>query len=121
MEKEFTEAQNAVNKLPAEVKGKISDGFHSFDELYNHRIALFIALCRQFVRKYPVWKSKNHSDGSVWDGWFVLGLDTMKGKQITYHLPISEWDKCNFAMSLSEAPPFDGHTSCDVLERLAKL
>lgn len=29
-----------------EVTGKTSDGYHTFDELYEHRITLWIALCR---------------------------------------------------------------------------
>jgi len=107
----------------------ISDGYHTFGELYEHRIVLYIAFCKMYSRdqpnyslKYPeVWKSNTHSDGSVWDGWFLLGVDTQSGKQITYHLPMSYWDQCDFATTLDKAPDFDGHTSADVLERLRAL
>lgn len=27
---------------------EVSDGYHTFDELYDHRITLYIALCRTF-------------------------------------------------------------------------
>lgn len=100
----------------------ISDGYHTFSELYEHRIALFIAFCRILpLNTLFVWRSKAHSDGSIWDGWFILGLGKEKGKQITYHLPISKWDLCNFAETLETAPEWDGHTSQDVLERLQNI
>jgi hypothetical protein len=105
----------------------ISDGYHTFGELYNHRIALYVLLAKHVAslvsepERRPVWKSNLHSDGSSIDGWFVLGIYKSKGKQITYHLPMSEWDKCYFAEELEKAPEFDGHTSGDVLVRLNQL
>ena len=102
---------------------KISDGYHTFEELYEHRIMLFIALCKELddTFKAPVWRSKKHSDGSAWDGWFLLGINKKSGQQITYHLPISKWDITDFAEELDKAPDFDGHTSGDVLNRISKL
>jgi hypothetical protein len=104
----------------------ISDGYHTFGELYEHRIALYIALAQKYsYHETPnsplVWRSKVHSDCTVWEGWFLLGVDIEPGKQITYHLPISKWDECSFAETLDKAPEFDGHTSADVLERLKAL
>lgn len=103
---------------------QISDGYHTFDELYEHRIALWIALCRVLQRTADtpyVWRSRLHSDGSEFKGWFVLGYRCVARKQITYHLPMSRWDECGFAETLDKAPDFDGHTSADVLKRLASL
>jgi len=117
----FAYAQDSVDGLSPEKRQHISDGYHTFAELYDHRIELYIALCRILRTKYPVWRSETHSDGSQIAGWFVLGLDTMRGKQITYHLPASRWTSCEFAMTLLQAPPFDGHSSADVLERLKNL
>lgn len=98
------------------------DGYHTFTELYDHRITLHIALCRQLeFTKHRVWRSKFHSDGTWMDGWFVLGLNVLPGRQITYHLPVSRWDETGFAEDLPTAPEFDGHTPDNVLERLAKL
>lgn len=106
------------------------DGYHTFDELYEHRITLWIALCKmrcnvEDANGSPffedVWKTKTHSDGSVMKGWFVLGVGTEAGEQITYHLPISRWDECDFAEMLERAPEFDGHTSDEVIERLKRL
>lgn len=108
----------------------ISDGYHTFGELYEHRITLFIALCKTIRlvnavvkddHAIPVWRSKLHSDNSEWPGWFIMGLRTEKGGQISYHLPISKWDETSFCATLVKAPEFDGHTSADVLERLKNL
>lgn len=113
----------------ADSVGKISDGYHTFNELYAHRIELYIQLCRVMrrYRSFPenkdcgVWRSQKHSDGSGIDGWFVMGIFERKGLQITYHLPIERWEECDFAETLETAPEFDGHTSGDVLSRLRNL
>lgn len=101
------------------------DGYHTFAELYDHRITLYIALCaaqRLFTDK-EIWRSKKHSDGELAFGgtWFVLGIGSKAGEQITYHLPIERWDETNFAVTYDKAPEYDGHTSEDVIERLKKL
>jgi hypothetical protein len=95
---------------------KISDGYHTFGELYEHRCKLFIALCS--VLNHSSWRSLHHSDGSKIEGWFIMGLFSEQGQQITYHLPIRMWGLCNFVPEISNAPSWDGHTSDDVLRRL---
>jgi hypothetical protein len=118
--------EEEINKIIKDEKldtNKISDGYHTYEELYDHRIVNYIALCR-FVDRYSgeiVWRSKVHSDGSVWNGWFLLGIGKEHGSQITYHLPISEWSNTEFATEYDEAPDFDGHTPDDVLERIRNL
>jgi hypothetical protein len=112
---------------------QISDGYHTFGELYEHRITLFILLCRFYsdamwatweyegdFDRHP-WRSKKHNNGSEFEGWFIMGIGRSKGEQITYHLPLSRWDECDFAKTLELAPEWDGHTSADVLERLKQL
>lgn len=108
----------------------VSDGYHTIGELYDHRIMLYISLCKILVDNYhssdfandpDVWRSKLHSDGSSYDGWFILGIGMEKGEQITYHIPIEKWNECEFAKTLENAPEWDGHTSADVLERLKNL
>ena len=96
----------------------ISDGYHTFGELYSHRNVLFSLACAFLSDESPelVWKSKAHSDGTVWDGWFIMGIGVHAGRQATYHLPISEWDNCPFARTLDRAPEYDGHTGDDVLK-----
>jgi hypothetical protein len=103
---------------------RVSDGYHTFGELYDHRCILYIAMCKLLSEKRDspsVWRSKKHADGSVWEGWFLLGISTRKGEQITYHLPEKLWNGTHFAAVLEKAPEFDGHTSQDVLSRILKL
>jgi len=97
---------------------KNSDGFHSFDELYEHRIALFIALLHKTVfdkSNNKCWKSRLNSDGTKWKGWIVAGID----KGITYHIPEKYWSKIK--VPEIKRGLWDGHTSKDVVERLLKL
>lgn len=98
--------------------GHISDGFHTFDELYAHRGALFMALCRALPAQ--CWKSRYHSDGTCFEGWFIAGLFREPGRQITYHFPLVDWDKVH-AAELPRAPEWDGHSPADVVSRLRNL
>lgn len=102
---------------------EVSDGYHTFGELYEHRIELFITLARwvSCFGTADVWRSLHHSDLSRIEGWFVMGIFSQKGEQVTYHLPISRWADCDFAEPLATAPAFDGHTPADVINRLKKL
>lgn len=126
---EFVGGLNELIQIMKQQQGidssKISDGFHTFDELYEHRCVLYIALCRILVNALGelagVWKSEKHSDGTIWNGWFLLGIFSKAGYQITYHLPTSKWNDCSFAKVVDQAPPFDGHTPADVLSRLSTL
>ena len=115
---------------------QVSDGYHTIAELYDHRVTLWIALCKMksekrrvdgeledaFLEDYDksVWRSLLHSDGSRFDDWFLLGIFSEPGKMMTYHVPISRWNETDFAVTL-EKGHFDGHTSADVLERLKSL
>ncbi len=119
--------EEALNEL---IKGSntnlVSDGFHTFGELYEHRIVLFIALIKQLIvsrPELPVWKSRKHDDGIEWEGWFIVGIgdENTEGVQITYHFPSSKWDDCAFIPDRKRAPKWDGHSPEDALERLKKL
>lgn len=101
--------------------GSISDGYHTFDELYEHRNILFLALCKGLRNDYPIWKSKLHSDGTSFPDMFVIGIEEEAGYQITYHLPMKFYDSAYYAKELERAPEWDGHTPADVLKRLADL
>lgn len=114
-----------IKKLP-DTNG-VSDGYHTFGELYDHRITLYLALCRTIDQSVghkftgAIWRSKYHHDGSTFEGWFILGTSLVKGEQISYHLPMDRWNEASFAVTLDKAPEWDGHTPADVLERLKKL
>lgn len=105
--------------------GSVSDGYHTFDELYEHRIVLFIALCKEInVHEYRdsiIWRSKLHSDGTPLDGFFIMGINEEPGSQITYHLPIERWEEVSFARTRDKAPEYDGHSPQNVLDRLSEL
>ncbi len=119
--------EDEINKVIKDEKldtNKISDGYHTFGELYDHRIRLYIELCRLKNRNdiwNNVWRSKKNAGGEEWEGWFLLGINRKHGNQITYHLPNKYWEETNFAETLDKAESFDGHTSADVLERLKKV
>ena len=98
--------------------GEISDGFHTFNSLYEQRLYLFAALVNTYSDS--AWKSYRHSDGEecFGGGWFIVGIDTPKGSY-TYHYENKHWDlfKCK---ELNRAPEWDGHTDKDV-ERVLSL
>lgn len=100
--------------------GELSDGYHTFNELYEHRHALFLSLMSCLPDHS--WYSPRHDDGSSYDGWFIAGIDLLPGVigTITYHLPerLLEKVKLTGAMHLEKAPRWDGHTPNDVVERL---
>jgi hypothetical protein len=110
---------------------QVSDSYHTMNELYEHRITLFIALCKHRIDMsiigsdgsvpHGVWRSKLHADSSSYDGWFIMGIGKEKGRQISYHLPMSKWEETNFAETLDRAPEWDDHTPEDVLQRLKAL
>lgn len=129
-----TEEINHLIKLLPDTN-EVSDGYHTFGELYQHRCLLWILICEMVVSiremakedgtyellDCPVWKSKYHSDGTIWKDWFILGLNKEQGKQITYHLPIKYWEMCNSIPTLDKAPEWDKHTSQDVVTRLTEM
>lgn len=119
----------AGNVIPRECD---CDGYHTFDELYEHRISLYIALCYHMhdlyaienPGKYQLWRSKRHSDGELCFGTgtqYVVGIGTKEGQQITYHIPIERWSDTDFIKEVDYAPKWDGHTSEDVLVRLKAI
>lgn len=97
--------------------GEVSDGFHTFDELYDHRCTLFLALMKQCPKSS--WISQKHSDGTMFDGWFIAGMSLASG-QVTYHFPMRMWPlACKTgAQVFSIAPTWDGHKPADVVKRI---
>jgi len=113
------------NTLDDSSRGKVSDGYHTFDELYECRHVLWVKLCElaeaMGANGVKVIRARKHSDGSGYEGWFLLMMVYPDGRQLSFHLPYKYWDKCNFATTLGRAPEFDGHTTADVIERLGEL
>jgi len=103
--------------LHAAKPGTHSDGYHTFDELYQHRCTLFLAL----MRSNPglSWFSSAHHDETVWEGWFIAGM-TLPTGDVTYHLPTTMWDLAvkTGATLLRTGREWDGHTAADVVKRI---
>lgn len=90
--------------------GEVSDGDHTFNELYMHRTTLFnIILCQN---KDNAWKSKLHDDGTMFDDYFIAGVTTPEG-EYTYHQHMDYWDKFDVE-ERERAPEWDGHKPEDI-------
>ena len=101
--------------LPEKEIENISDGYHTFKELYHHRALLFASIVA--MNKDTAWKSKQHSDGTMYDNMFIVGITTPEG-DATYHYDIDPyWDMFQ-CKELDKAPEFDGHTPEIALERI---
>lgn len=111
--------------------GKVSDGYHTFDELYYYRM-LYNAGMVDAIQKllddgvlssldWKITKSHKHSDGKeCFDGgWFVVMIETPEG-QVSNHYENKYWDmfKCE---EVEKAPVWDGHSPEVAAARLKKL
>lgn len=99
---------------------EVSDGYHTFRELYEHRHSLCLALMKSLPNLS--WISKRHEDGELCFGdgeWFIAGIDLPSGT-ITYHLPMGKWQLalCTGCRELERGKEWDGHTPEDVVQRL---
>lgn len=104
-------------KIPDNI-GDFSDGYHTFNELYHHRAVLFSVICNMFPEK--AWKSKLHDTGDMFEGMFIVGIETEQG-QATYHYDIEPyWDMFN-VKELEKAPKWDGHTPSDAIGRIGNI
>ena len=93
------------------------DEYHTLDELYAHRFALTRALVTLMPDQCV--KSKRNGDGSVWDGLFVVYINTPAG-QVSYHYKIELWDQ--MPCREVEIPlAYDGHTPESTITRLASI
>lgn len=103
--------------VPGGYNDNISDGCHTFGELYEHRTKLFATICN--AHKDISWKAKFHEDGSMYNGMFIVGIETPEG-QATYHCEMEYWDL--FKLKEHEhAPHWDGHTPEEAIDRILNL
>ena len=103
--------RHAVNSPTMVNSGQLSDGFHSFNELYAHRMQLFAVICHQ--NQPHAWKSKLHDDGAMYEDYFIVGIETPMG-QFSYHYNIAHWGVFD-VKELDKAPKWDCHTADDVV------
>ena len=132
---------NSINLLIKDGKekgfiqeGLISDGYHTFDELYEFRklynAALFNAWSLEWSKGisefakplYDVHKSTKHFNGEecFGGGWFIVVAILPTG-QITNHYKMKDWDLFEIPVTDKAKYEFDGHTGIDVIERLEAL
>jgi hypothetical protein len=111
----------AAPMQPVAIDGKTSDGYHTFNELYEFRKAYNAALFNEWAAggKCSVHKSWRHHDGELCfgGGWFIV-VAVLPDGQISNHYEAKDWDL--FAVPETERAlfEFDGHTGADVVERL---
>ena len=119
---EWNEETKTLKKLEdIEDKGNISDGYHTFNELYEYRLLYNAGMFNEFAKQglYDVHKSKKHSDGTIPFGdenWFIVQAELPTG-QISNHYEIKDWELFNVPEK-EKANPYDGHTPQDVAKRL---
>ena len=101
--------------------GDTSDGWHTFDELYEHRTILFASLCNIHQMWHTpldvTFRSWKHHDGTMYDGMFIAGILT-DGGWVTYHCEAKFWDYFCYVPELDRAPEWDGATPDHGLGRL---
>lgn len=120
----------SIGKLFKHDVSRITDGSHTFDELYDHRCTLFLCLTSAVAGGISdnnfgiksIWHSILHDDGTAFEGYTVVGIETSYG-QCSYHVkdtPYGNFLRKNFQLyELERAPAWDGYTPHDVLIRLA--
>ena len=122
VDSEYLNAQRtiiqALEAQPTD-KGEISDGYHTFNQLYHQRAILFATIVNQ--NKDKAWKSFKHSDGHYCfdenGEMFIVGIDTPKGSY-TYHYHKKYWDYFD-CKELEYGKVWDGHTEEDVTRLLS--
>lgn len=117
----LTRDEYVTRKVNSEIEtirdtDNISDGSHTFGELYHHRAVLFATICNG--NRDISWKSKRHEEGDMIDGFFIVGIETPEG-QFCYHYPLEYWSMFK-VKKLNYAREWDGHSSNDV-DRLLSL
>ena len=99
--------------------GEVSDGYHTFNELYYYRM-LYNAAFFNLLPKEWVHKSKRHHTGEecFGGGWFIVMANLPTG-QISNHYELKDWDL--FQVPEKEfADEWDGHTPQEAAERIYK-
>lgn len=114
---EVVQMAPAVDAEPV-ITGETSDGYHTFNELYHHRAVLFSVIVKAFEDK--AWKSRKHHDGTMYDGMFIVGIETPDG-QATYHYDMEPYWEMFCCKEIERAPEWDGHTPAQAIERIGKL
>ena len=129
--------------IPQNSIGELSDGYHTYDELYEFRkmynAVLFNEWCLNYYNyikaenlgtnfgskpnpKYNVHKSWRHNDGELCfgGGWFIVSAMLPTGL-ISNHYKSEDWDLFKVPEVEKAIYEYDGHTPQDTLTRLSNL
>lgn len=108
----------------------VSDGYHTFGELYRHRHALFLAiLYLNWSRDgnlepfYTWWTTEHHPDNDpMFDDMILVGIDLPEGS-IQYHMPTDYiYVVMKHAQKIEHGPYYDGTDNPDaVVKRLEEF
>jgi len=102
----------------------VSDGYHTFKELYEFRKMYNAALFNEWAEsgRYEVHKSLKHYDGEecFGGGWFIV-VAVLPSGQITNHYKTDDWNLFRLPVKDKALYEYDGHTGADVLQRLATI
>lgn len=113
-------AQSVVEQWEQSLKitKDTSDGYHTFRELYEHRMALTLALASE-LRQWS-WRSKAHhpTDGPMFEDSFIVGIPLAPHKVITYHYNLRHWNLFDDIETLEHAPKWDGALPPETVKRL---
>lgn len=106
-------------------EGEVSDGHHTFKELYRYRLLYNAALFNEWARAglYEVHKSRLHDDGTIpFDDpkWFIVVAELPTGQISNHYRVVSDWDL--FEIPERDLPNvYDGHTPAEVATRLEEF
>ena len=113
-----------INKqLEGDQTNNISDGSHTFGDLYFHHAVLFAALLKAYPHQSwrthtKSWRTHTPSDGNGFAGYFLCGIKTPEG-QYTYHYPDSQWYLFDGVRELPESPDYDDPKPEDIVRLLS--
>lgn len=114
---------NESNDNTSKDRGNVSDGYHTFNELYYYRMLYNAAFFNELAKNtdIKVVKSKRHSDGSIPfndENMFIVQAELPTG-QISNHYNMKDWNMFNIK-EVEIADKWDGHTPQQATERLKK-
>ncbi len=117
---ELNELIKIYNKMGIISSKDISDGHHTFRELYLQRLIMFCTICNNFPNLSR--KSKKHFDEEhdpMFNGDFIAGINTPEGVA-SYHIKLEYWDLFDIP-EIDRAPKYDNYTPDDVMKRILSL
>ena len=115
----FDKIYERVDDPSEDDMGNVSDGYHTFNELYRYRMLYNAAFFNELAKgDIKVCKSYKHYDGEecFGGGWFIVMAELPTG-QISNHYENRYWGLFNIP-ELETAWKWDGHTPNEAANRI---